>query len=423
MKIKNIRKILAAVVVAFFIGLSVTSSIHATTIKNVKNYLLNKTYTKIQTSSYENYIPHDPIYISGDDDFTPENGVTGGSGTKDDPYIIEGWEIDASKARSRSPPNNPAGIYIEYTRAYLVIRNCRIYDGVNKRLNPAYGIGLNFVKNVVVENCSLENNHNGISFYYITNTAISNCTFLSNEYGIELLGFCKYNKIKNCNFSDNENGVDLSLHSNFNIVSNCNFNSGKFGLSLFGGCKHNEIRNCRFYDIKEAALSIIESSSNLIENCEAYDTKGGLMITMGIKNEVKNCVFKRNSMCGISIAASAENLISHCNIDDNGQGLILMMSFNNHITNCNLRNNSMGVFAIAHGPGNHINYNNIEENHNGVVKVETLIRLDATNNWWGSADGPSGEGSGEGDTVDWEIGAGINFSPWLTEPNPDAGPQ
>ena len=113
MKIKNIRKILVVVIVAFFTGLSVTSSIHATTIKNVKSCSLNKTSTEPQATSFDGYLLHDPIYISGNDNFTTENGVTGGSGTKDDPYIIEGWEIDASKARSRSPPNSPAGIYIE----------------------------------------------------------------------------------------------------------------------------------------------------------------------------------------------------------------------------------------------------------------------------------------------------------------------
>lgn len=39
------------------------------------------------------YTAHDPIVISGDSGFTPANGVTGGSGSSADPYIISGWEI------------------------------------------------------------------------------------------------------------------------------------------------------------------------------------------------------------------------------------------------------------------------------------------------------------------------------------------
>ncbi|MFC2106627.1 hypothetical protein ACFLS0_07760, partial [Candidatus Bipolaricaulota bacterium] len=34
-----------------------------------------------------------PISILGDTDFTTENGVVGGTGTQDDPYVVAGWEI------------------------------------------------------------------------------------------------------------------------------------------------------------------------------------------------------------------------------------------------------------------------------------------------------------------------------------------
>src|SRR3989337_2369104 len=44
------------------------------------------------------YVPRAPILIVGDAAFTPDNGVTGGSGTPSDPYMIEGWDIDASAA-------------------------------------------------------------------------------------------------------------------------------------------------------------------------------------------------------------------------------------------------------------------------------------------------------------------------------------
>ena len=39
------------------------------------------------------YTLHSPIRISGDSDFTPENGVTSGTGTIEDPFVIEGLEI------------------------------------------------------------------------------------------------------------------------------------------------------------------------------------------------------------------------------------------------------------------------------------------------------------------------------------------
>src|SRR5437867_4455907 len=42
--------------------------------------------------------PHAPILIDGPGNFTASNGVTGGSGTKNNPYIIQGWSIDARTA-------------------------------------------------------------------------------------------------------------------------------------------------------------------------------------------------------------------------------------------------------------------------------------------------------------------------------------
>ena len=57
--------------------------------------------------------PHDPIYIVGDD-FSEENGVIDGNGTPEDPYIIEGWEVEGS------------GIVIRDTEASFVLRNLEI---------------------------------------------------------------------------------------------------------------------------------------------------------------------------------------------------------------------------------------------------------------------------------------------------------
>jgi len=34
---------------------------------------------------------HVPIYIYNNTEFTPENGVTGGNGTVNNPYLIENW--------------------------------------------------------------------------------------------------------------------------------------------------------------------------------------------------------------------------------------------------------------------------------------------------------------------------------------------
>jgi len=79
----------------------------------------------------------------------------------------------------------------------------------------------------------------------------------------------------------------------------------------------------------------------------------------------------------------------------------------------------LGVgISVINSAGVEAHNNNIEGNASfGMLVVGASGVVNATNNWWGSSDGPSGVGPGSGDAVT----ANVNFSPFLTEPNPEAG--
>ncbi len=98
------------------------------------------------------YTLHAPITISGDAAFTPANGVTGGTGTPADPYIIEGWEISlASTART--------GIGISYTTKHFVVRGVYVHGSADFYV----GIGLYAVENGTVRDSNVSANYVGIS--------------------------------------------------------------------------------------------------------------------------------------------------------------------------------------------------------------------------------------------------------------------
>ncbi len=122
-------------------------------------------------SAFAQWVPHDPIYIYGDKDFTWEKGVVRGSGTADDPYVIEGWVIDTL--------GYDYGIYIDHTKAHFIIRNCLIRYPQEKA-----GILLSAVENGRIEDCAIWGGHVGIQLLSarkvtITRTAIGYC-----DYGI-----------------------------------------------------------------------------------------------------------------------------------------------------------------------------------------------------------------------------------------------
>jgi len=97
------------------------------------------------------YVERDPIRINGNNEFTSENGVIGGSGTPDDPYIIEGWKINGTGYGNC--------IYIGNTTAYFIIRNCYLHNasgnsGIYHKNSNVY---LYNVDNGRIDNCTIEN--------------------------------------------------------------------------------------------------------------------------------------------------------------------------------------------------------------------------------------------------------------------------
>ena len=82
-------------------------------------------------------ISHKAIIINKDSDFNATNGVTGGSGTTSDPYVISGWSIEYQYS--------PSQISVSNTRAYFVVRNVTAYG-------PSNGITLSNVTNGRLEN-------------------------------------------------------------------------------------------------------------------------------------------------------------------------------------------------------------------------------------------------------------------------------
>ena len=61
---------------------------------------------------------HSPINITGNNDFTPSNGVSSGDGTFDSPYIIKDLIIELDGSGNC--------IYVNNTNAFFTIQNCTL---------------------------------------------------------------------------------------------------------------------------------------------------------------------------------------------------------------------------------------------------------------------------------------------------------
>jgi parallel beta-helix repeat protein len=185
---------------------------------------------------------HAPLSINGNGQFDNAHGVTSGSGTAGNPYIIENWVISASSAN---------GIYIKNTTAYFIIRNCLVENG---HRGTCDGIRLDNVVNGRIENNTCENNWSGIFVNSSSNNILTNNTYRNNDLaGIELKS-SDYNTLINntCESTDQFIGIYNPFYgicivqSSYNTLINNTCRNNQFGISL-SGSSYNTLANntCR----------------------------------------------------------------------------------------------------------------------------------------------------------------------------------
>ena len=124
--------------------------------------------------------PHAPIVILGNAGFNATNGVVGGAGTADDPYVIAGWTISAPPAM---------GVQIRGTSAHAVVRDVVVtsaplagfyaYDvsnltfaNVTAATSPGDGILLESSHDVLVDASNLTANLAGVEILASSNVSL-----------------------------------------------------------------------------------------------------------------------------------------------------------------------------------------------------------------------------------------------------------
>src|SRR5881397_3514058 len=187
---------------------------------------------------------HAPILIEGDNNFTAPNGVTAGTGGAADPYVIEGWLIDATSSN---------GITIRQTRAHLLIRNLTIEANF-----PNYwGIYFDFASNATVENVSTRGKA-GVYIWSSSNIALQDSA-IDGQTGVALYS-SSHITIKG-NRIGKEEGINAYAGDAVRISGNDISYAGR-GI-LFDGANNTIIDNNTITWSGTYGLLVVASSSNL----------------------------------------------------------------------------------------------------------------------------------------------------------------
>ncbi len=206
-------------------------------------------------------VEHAPIYITTDTDF--DNLATSegwsGSGTTNDPYIIENLIINATTV---------PGFYVHGVSRSFILRNCTIYAEYEAvsiySTNSAKQIVTNstlysesiavYVKysgnsEIIIANNTLSAKNYGVSVYATNNVVIGNNTITPVNQGIRIVSSSNSNIGNNTIINSKEYGVYISVSSNSNVTNNIFSNCGLY-----------------FYETSESGYKTHTVTGNMVNN-------------------------------------------------------------------------------------------------------------------------------------------------------------
>jgi len=235
-----------------------------------------------------------PILIDGDANFTSANGVTGGHGTVNDPYIISGWQISSYVAH---------GIEIHNTIAHFVVRDVLVQGGSSLhsgiRLESAFngrienatltsnviGLDVSFCRDIAVMNNTITHSTWGIFAYACSQIVLDNDSFSDNEYYGVLLKDSTYMSLNNNSFSGDGVSID-----GFNMV--CFNTHGIPQNNLVNGKPILYVRNQSDIDISNLAvgqLIVVNCQNGRISNVSTADTDVGIEVSYSSGISIEDC--------------------------------------------------------------------------------------------------------------------------------------
>lgn len=380
-------------------------------------------------------IAHEPIRIVGNSGFEELNSSTGilsGSGSASDPYIIAGWDIDASEA---------PGISVSDADAYFVIRDCYIHNGSasghagiylencshgwvhnNTCVNDLDGIFLEFSDGIIVTGNNCSDDTGGIVLSHSTNIALRDNVMWRNGLSIGCNSLPQSNTHE-IEVSNTVNGAPVYFYKN---QSNVVVPSGA-GEVILANCSGFIVEGFTFAETTHGIIAMYSSNTSLRYNT-CLDSVYGIVLQFctGItiaNNTCKNEIISAYSWAGIALFGSCNNTIAG-NVCSGGQsGLLLTGSSDgNALFENEIFYNLNGVY-LDRSDDNRVSWNALHDN----LRYGAVVSLSAGNVIWNNSFSMN---NGAGSTYDpshvqafeigfanmWNDTAGYGncWSDWLT---------
>jgi len=349
------------------------------------------------------YLPHSPIRINDNSGFNTSNGVMGGDGSANTPYIISGWQINAL--------GYGCGIYVGNTTDHFRIRDCYVHNASGNSGVGYYNanILLNNSDNGGVENCTVEN-ASGNGIYLISgnpqNFIIKNNTIKSNgENGI-------FSNNGRYNFFENNTIYDVPDFYQAIYLFNCwqetvkNNTIYNSGLGLYAGYNNhiitgNKVNGKPVYYYSDTndfsvptnigQLILANCNDTTIRDLRIDNTSRPIIMAFCTNITIENCTLSDSREMGIFIHGGYRcNIINNTIIAENHNthGIYGTLNGQNYfISNNKLIDLNIGIFLMSFSTDNEISFNNFSKNQN-AINLSSVDLINITKNTIVDGNGP-----------------------------------
>ncbi len=306
---------------------------------------------------------HGPIVISSDADFATQAASEpwSGSGTEGDPYIIQGYRINAS--------THNYGIHISGTSVHFMVQSCHILDtssdmvygtgtgirfydvqhGTVKYLqvmrSKNYGISIQDSENITIDNTTVIGSPDAEGFYIRSSNGITvtGCVLRDNECGMLLEE--SQGSIMGCSITRSiYNGIELYRASGWKIEDNTIEDASEMGIYLRSGSVNNEFHRNVFINCSFGMYgSIMVFTTNHIPT---DNTVNGLPVHQ-IKDHAGSGEELSISSGQLILGNVSDIVVRGMNISKASQAMIVGHCSRVTVIGCNLSNDEIGLGMIG----------------------------------------------------------------------------
>ena len=210
-------------------------------------------------------------------------------------------------------------------------------------------------------------------------------------------------------------GIKIKDTDAYFIIRKCNIHgdgtTNTNGI-IFEGVENGKVENVELRD-NYIGIYINGSTNNFVIDTTISGSRDvGIEIHDSENSIIASTTISGSGDDGIEIHDSENSIIASTTISGSGSDGVYIDGEYNKLFKCDITNNRQGIHQSRfYSDNNTASFCNIYNNEEyGVYNNNYNDRFEAINCWWGSENGPSGVGPGDGD----KVGEKIDYEPYLS---------